>query len=159
MKKWDKKKALAVCRAAFLFSLVFLLVSCLDWILEKPTFIIREIILSPRNFTEMDLRIGLEAQNPNRFDLTLRSFEYTVYLNREEVGGGRMEKEVRIPSLSVTRLEIPLVAKFRNFSGSLKAIITGEDLPYRIEGKADVKTVFGSLHFPFSKEGRINLKG
>lgn len=158
MNEWNNKKAVAVCRGAFLFSLVFLLASCLDWMLEKPTFVIREIILSPRNFTEMDLRIGLEAQNPNRFDLALRSFEYTVYLNREEIGSGRLEKEIRIPSLSVTRVEIPLVAKFRNFSGSLKAIITGEDLPYRIEGKADVKTIFGSLNFPFSKEGRIDLK-
>ncbi len=152
------KKAIQCLKIAFPLALSIFLVSCLGWILEQPTFVIREITLSPRSFTEMNLSIGLDAQNPNRFDLTLQSFEYTVHLNHEEIGNGRLEKEVLIPSRSVTRLQIPLHAKFKNFSGSLKAIITGEDLPYRIEGKADVKTFFGSRHFPFSKEGRIDLK-
>jgi hypothetical protein len=39
--------------------------------------------------------------------------------------------------------------------GSVKSIITGAGLPYKIEGKADVKTAIGSLKFPFSKEGRL----
>jgi LEA14-like dessication related protein len=141
----------------FLFALSFFLVSCLSWVLEKPSFVLREIILSPRSFTEMSLLLGLEVQNPNRLDLTLQSFEYTVYLNNEEIGNGRLEKDILIPSSSITRLQVPVVAKFKDLGGSLKTIITGGDLPYKIEGKADVKTAFGSLYFPFSKEGRINL--
>jgi len=158
MKALNTKKARVHLGISYLCTLSIFLVSCLGWIMERPTFVIREIILSPRTFSEMNLLIGLEAQNPNRFDLTLKSFEYTVYLNNEEIGNGRLEKELLIQSLSVTRLQIPLIAKFKNFSGSLKTIITGEDLPYKIDGKADVETVFGSLNFPFSKEGRINLR-
>ncbi|MFA4917103.1 MAG: LEA type 2 family protein, partial [Syntrophales bacterium] len=142
----------------FLFALSISLVSCISWILEKPSFVLREITLSPRSFTEMTLLLGIEVQNPNRLDLTLKSFEYTVYLNNEEIGNGRLEKELLIPSSSITRLEAPVVAKFKDLGGSLKNIITGDNLPYKIEGKADVKTVFGSLYFPLSKEGRINLK-
>ena len=158
MNAMNVRKGIRFLKVSCLFILPFFLASCLSWVLEQPVFVIREITLSPRSFTEMNLLIGLEAQNPNRFDLTLKSFEYTVHLSNEEIGNGRLEKEVLIPSLSVTRLQVPLHAKFKNFSGSLKAIITGEDLPYRIEGKAEVKTFIGSLHFPFSKEGRINLK-
>ena len=58
-----------------------LLVSCLSWILEAPSFTLREIDLNPRSFTEMQLLLSLDVRNPNRFDLTLRSFEYTIYLN------------------------------------------------------------------------------
>ena len=141
-----------------LFALSVLLVSCLSWILEKPSFVLREIILRPRSFTEMNLLLGLEVQNPNRFDLTLKSFEYTVYLNNEEIGNGRLEKELLIPSSSITRVQVPVVAKFKDLGGSLKTIITGDELPYKIEGKTDIKTAFGGLNFPFSKEGRINLK-
>jgi LEA14-like dessication related protein len=106
----------------------------------------------------MNLLLGLDVQNPNRFDLTLKSFEYTIYLNSEEIGNGRLEKELLIPSSSITRVQVPVVAKFKDLGGSLKTIITGDDLPYKIEGKTDIKTAFGCLNFPFSKEGHINLK-
>ncbi|MBI4634184.1 MAG: LEA type 2 family protein [Deltaproteobacteria bacterium] len=135
-----------------------LLASCLSWILEKPSFVLREITLSPRSFTEMNLFLGLDVQNPNRFDLALKSFEYTVYLNNEEIGNGRLEKELLIPSSSTTRVRAPVVAKFKDLGGSLKTIMSGDDVHYKIEGKADIKTTVGSLRFPFSKEGRINLK-
>jgi len=141
-----------------LFVLSILLVSCLSSVMEKPSFVLREITLSPRSFTEMNLLLGLDVQNPNRFDLMFKSFEYTVYLNNKEIGNGRLEKELLIPSSSITRVQVPVVAKFKDWDGSLKTIITGDDLPYKIVGTTDIKTTFGCLNFPFSKEGHINLK-
>jgi len=141
-----------------LFVLSILLVSCLSSVMEKPSFVLREITLSPRSFTEMNLLLGLDVQNPNRFDLMFKSFVYTVYLNNKEIGNGRLEKELLIPSSSITRVQVPVVAKFKDWDGSLKTIITGDDLPYKIVGKTDIKTTFGCLNFPFSKEGHINLK-
>ena len=125
--------------------------------MEKPSFVLRGVILSPRSFTEMNLLIGLDVQNPNRFDLTLKSFECTLYLKNEETGKGRLENELLIPSSSTTRIQVPIDVKFKDLGGNLKAILTGGDLPYKIEGTADVRTAFGSLHFPFSREGPIHL--
>ncbi len=141
-----------------LLVLSILVTSCLNWFLDKPFIIVREIILSPRSLLEMNLLLGIEVQNPNRFDLTLTSFEYTVHLNNEEIGTGHLEKEILVPASSTTRVQAPVAAKFKNLGGSLKTILTGEDLPYKIEGKAVVKTAFGSLSFSFSKDGRINSK-
>lgn len=126
--------------------------------LEKPSFVLLRVILSPRSFTEMNLLLGLEVQNPNRFDLTLKSFECTIYLKNEEIGKGHLKNELLIPSSSTTQIQVPIVAKFKDLGGSLKAIFTGGALPYKIEGKADVGTAFGSLNFHFSKEGYTNLK-
>jgi LEA14-like dessication related protein len=158
MKKLDHKKVRAYRYVLLLFSLSIFLMSCLSWIMEKPSFVLRGIILSPHSSTEMNILLDLEVQNPNRFDLTLKSFEYTFYLKNEEIGNGRLEKELVIPSSSTTQVQIPVVAKFKDLGGILKAIFTGDELPYKIEGKADVRTAFGSLNFLFSKEGRINLK-
>ncbi len=148
--KWMKHRALL-----FLLALSICLVSCLNWIMEKPSFVLREIILSPSSLTEVNLLLALDVQNPNRFDLTLKSFEYVVFLNNEEIGTGRLEKEIFVPSSSTTQVQVPVVAKFKDLGGSLRAIITGNDLPYKIEGKASVKTAFGSRYFPFSKDGLI----
>ncbi|HLA28461.1 MAG TPA: LEA type 2 family protein [Syntrophales bacterium] len=142
----------------FLFVISIFITSCLSWFLEKPSIIVREIIISPRSLVEMNLILGIEVQNLNRFDLTLTSFEYTFYLNNEEAGSGRIEKEILIPASSTTGVQVPVAATFKNLGGSLKTIITGDDLPYKIEGTAGIKTAFGSLSFPLSKEGLINLK-
>ena len=158
MKKLNQKKASTHCKILFLCAFSIFLVSCVSWILEKPSFVLRGVSISPRSFTEMNLLIGLDVQNPNRFDLTLKSFECTIYLKNEEIGKGRLENEILIPSSSTTRIQVPIDAKFKDLGGSLKVILTGGDLPYKIEGKADVRTAFGSLNFPFSKEGPINLK-
>lgn len=158
MKKLNQKKVRTHCRILLLFAFSIFLMSCLSWILEMPSFVLRGVILSPSSFTEMNLLLGLEVQNPNRFDLTLKSFECTIYLKNEEIGKGRLENEILIPSSSTTQIQVPIVAKFKDLGGSLKAIFTGGDLPYKIKGKADVRTAFGSLNFPFSKEGVTNLE-
>jgi LEA14-like dessication related protein len=153
MKKSNRARALRGLLSVLILSLF--LVSCLSWILEKPSFTLREITLNPRSLTEIQLLLSLDVQNPNRFDLTLRSFEYTIYLNNEEVGNGRLEKELLVPSSSITRVQAPVAAKFKNLGGSVMSMITGNGLPYKIEGKADVKTVIGSRTFSFSNEGRL----
>lgn len=141
-----------------LFVLSLLLVSCLGWIMEEPSLVLREISVKPRSLTEIDLLLGLEIHNPNRFDLTLKSFEYKAYLNHQEIGNGHLEKELVIPSSSTTRLQVPVAARFADWGTSLRAVMVSENLPYKIEGKTDIKAVWGSLSFPFSKEGHIHLK-
>jgi len=158
MKKENGKKAPARTAMLLLLALAMVLSSCLGWILEKPTFVLRGITLSPRSLLEMNLLVRLDVENPNRFDLTLTSFEYTVYLSNEEIGNGLIEQQLLIPASSTTSVQVPIAATFKNLGGSLKAIIAGNDVPYKIEGKADIKAIFGSLSFPFSKEGQINLK-
>ena len=158
IKKLNQKYLRTRYGLLLLCTLPLFLVSCLGWILEKPSFVLREITLSPRSLIEMNLLLRLDVQNPNRFDLTLQSFEYTVYIDNNEIGNGRLEKEILIPSSSITGVEAPVAAGFKNLGGSLKSIIagfTGKDVSYKIEGKAEVKTFFGSFNFPFSKEGRI----
>ena len=157
MKKLSQKKVKTFCRVLFLCAFSIFLMSCLSWILEKPSFVLREVILSPRSFTEMNLLVGFDVQNPNRFDLTLKSFEFTIYLKNEEIGKGRMKNELLIPSSSTMSVQVPIDVKFKDLGGSLKAIFTGGDLPYKIEGNADVRTIFGSLNFPFSREGNTNF--
>jgi len=154
MKRLNVKKWTATLSILFLLTLSICLVSCLNWIMENPSFVLREIILRPTSLTEGNLVIGLNVQNPNRFDLTLKSFEYFLFLDDKEIGSGHLEKEILIPSLSTTQVQVSVVAKFKDLGDSLKAIIAGHDLPYKIEGKASVETTFGSRDFSLSKDGR-----
>lgn len=153
----NAKKAGICCKISFILTLFIFLVSCLSWIMEMPSFVLRGVALRPLSLTQVNLLLDLDVQNPNGFDLNFKSFEYTIYLKNEEIGNGHLDKELLIPSSSTTRIRVPVAAKFKDLSGSLKNILTEGDLPYKIEGKATVKTAFGSHRFPFSNEGKINL--
>ena len=144
--------------AALGILLLLTLVSCLNRIIEEPSFVLREIILRPSSLTEGNLLISLDIQNPNRFDLTLKSFEYVLFLDNKKIGTGHLEKEILVPSLSTTQVQVSVAAKFKDLGGSLKTIIAGHDLPYKIEGTASVETAFGSREFPLSKDWRSNQK-
>ena len=143
------------CRILFLFAFSICLMSCATWILENPSFTVRRVSLNPISFTESNLLLDLDVQNPNHFDLTLKSFGCSIYLKNEEIGNGHLGKEILIPSSSTTQIQVPLVVKYKDLSGILKVIFTEHGLPYKIEGNANVSSVFGSLNFPFSKEGII----
>jgi len=132
--------------------------SCLRWVLEEPTFTLRQITLHPRSLTEMDVLLGIEVRNPNRFDLTLKSFEYTIHLNQQNIGDGRLEKEIVVPASSTSAVQAPVAATFKNLGASLKAVLFSDEVAYKIEGKASISTAFGSATVPFSKEGRINTR-
>jgi LEA14-like dessication related protein len=142
----------------FILVISVFLASCISLILEVPSFSIRGVTLRPVSFTGMNILLDIDVRNPNSFDLEFKSFEYAVYLKNEAVGTGSLENELLIPSSSTKRIKVPISARFKDLSYSLKTILTEGDLPYKIEGKANVKTILGSLQFAFSNEVRIDLK-
>ncbi|MCJ7492946.1 MAG: LEA type 2 family protein [Deltaproteobacteria bacterium] len=138
--------------------LLFLLPSCLSLFLEKPTFTLKEIEIKRISFQEIDFLFGIEVQNPNQFDLKLRALEYTVYLSDQEVGKGRLEKEITIVKAASTLVPVPLQTNLKSLGNPLALILAGKDLRYKIEGAAIIKASMGSTTIPFSKSGEIKLK-
>jgi LEA14-like dessication related protein len=138
--------------------LLFLLPSCLSLFLEKPTFTLKEIEIKRISFQEIDFLFGIEVQNPNQFDLKLRALEYTVYLSDQEVGKGRLEKEITIVKSASTLVPVPLQTNLKSLGNPLALILAGKDLRYKIEGAAIIKASMGSTTVPFSKSGEIKLK-
>jgi LEA14-like dessication related protein len=138
--------------------LFLLLPACLSWFFEKPTFTLKEIEIRRISLQEIDLLFGIEVQNPNPFDLKLRALEYTIYFNDQEVGKGRLEKEVRIIKSASTLVPVPLQTSLQNLGNPLAFILGGQDLRYKIEGAAIIKSSIGSSTIPFSKSGEIKSK-
>ncbi len=147
-------------RSRIFLPLVFLAIfpSCMSWFLEQPTFALKEVAITRLSLTDVHFRLGIEARNPNSFDLDLRALEYTVYFNDREVGRGRLDKEVRIAKTSTTLVQVPLQTDFRSLGDPLGVILAGQDLRYRIEGAAIVKASLGTATIPFSKSGEIKIK-
>jgi LEA14-like dessication related protein len=142
----------------FLFGFLFLLPSCVSWFYEKPTFTLKEVVVKRISFGEINFLFGIDVQNPNNFDLKLRAFEYKAYIEDQEAGSGRLDKEVLIAKSSSTLVQVPLQSDLRRMGNSLGLILVGKNLRYKIEGVAVIKTRLGTSTIPFSKDGEINLK-
>ena len=141
----------------FLLGLLFLLPSCVGWFFEKPTFTLKEVVVKRVSFGDINFLFGIEVHNPNGFDLKLREFEYKAYIEDQEVGNGRLGKEVLIAQSSSTLVQVPLQSDLRKMGNSLGLILAGKNLRYKIEGAAVIKTRLGTSTIPFSKDGKINL--
>lgn len=141
-----------------IFGLLSLLPSCANWFFEKPTFTLKEVAVTHISLKEIDFLFGIEVQNSNSFDLKLRALEYKAYLDDQEVGKGRLEKEVLIAKSSSTLVQIPLQADFKSLGNPLGLVLSGKDLRYKIEGAAIVKAKLGTTTIPFSQSGEINLR-
>jgi LEA14-like dessication related protein len=135
-----------------------LLASCQSMVINEPSFTLRKIGISPRSLNDLGVMLHIDVYNPNPFDIQLKSFEYTVYINKEEFGNGRLEKSLLAASSATTPLQVPVSVQFTGLLGGIKAILGADELPYKIVGKAGVETSFGALNYDFSREGKILQK-
>ncbi|MDA8126139.1 MAG: LEA type 2 family protein [Deltaproteobacteria bacterium] len=145
------------CGLGFLCVIFIFLTSCVSWIVDQPSIVVQKVVITPLSFTEVNLLIDLDVRNPNRFDLTLKSFHCTIAIDKEELGKGSLQEKILVPSSSTTRIQVPVGVKLQDLGSSLKNILRGGDLPYKVEGKADIGTVFGSFAVTFAKEGPLGL--
>ncbi len=135
-----------------------MIAGCAGLIFEEPTITLREIHVRQISLSDASLLFVAEIQNPNRYDLRLKSLTYTVYLNERETGSGSLQKEITVPASSSTPVEIPVSARFGSLGEIAKLYISGGELPYRIEGKALVKAGLFDRSFPFSRTGTLTSK-
>ncbi len=131
---------------------------CAGLVFEEPTITLREIHVRQISLSDASLMFVAEIQNPNHYELRLKSLNYTVYLNDRETGSGSLQKEITVPASSTAPVEIPVSARFGSLGEIARMYMTGGELPYRIEGKALVKAGLFDRNFPFSRTGTLTSK-
>ena len=141
-----------------IFVLLFFLPACPSWFFEKPNISLKGVAVTTISLREINFLFGIEVQNPNPFDLKLRGLEYKAYLADQEVGNGRLEKEVLITKSSSTLVQIPLQTDLKSLGNPLGLLLSGNDLRYKIEGAAVITARLGTTTIPFSKSGEINIR-
>jgi LEA14-like dessication related protein len=145
-------------KVVLIIVLLCLQYACLGWIVEKPTFALKEVSLTLHSMKELEALLTVSVDNPNRYDLTVTSFEYRILLGEKEMSKGSYNEPIRIPKTSQQEIKIPLSAEFDNLGAIFKAYISGQDIHYRVEGIVHVKALWGSTTIPLVREGHWNIK-
>lgn len=145
-------------KIALVTVLICLQYACLDWIVEKPTFAVKEVSLTLHAMKKMEALLTVSVNNPNSYELTVTSVDYRILLGDKEVGKGLYSDTIRIPKASRQEIKIPLSAEFDNLGAIFKSYISGQDVRYRVEGTVHVKVLWGSAKIPLIREGYWNIK-
>jgi len=146
-----------LCRVAAA-GLCLLLISCLSWWIDKPVFSVKEILVDQISSGNLHITLKVEAENPNRFDLTMTALDYTFFLDNREVGRGSLAQEVNLPASAKSTVELPVTARLSPTGGLLKSIFSARESAYKIEGTARVSTALGGTAFSFTRTGSFKLK-
>ncbi len=137
---------------------VLLITGCAGLFFEEPTITLKEIHVRQISLTDASLVFVAEIQNPNDYELRLKSLDYTVHLSGREAGDGSLQREISVPAASSTPIEIPVSARFGGLGGIARMYVSGQELSYRLEGKALVKAGLFDRTFPFSRTGTLSRK-
>jgi LEA14-like dessication related protein len=160
-RNWHRTKGRSIRRFAAgiaLLGLLFMLSSCLGWLIERPTFTLKAITVQPVSLQEMHLLLGVEVRNPNNYDLELKSLDFKLHLNDRMLGTGVLQQELLIPKARTSEISVPIRVGYADIGDCLKSVITGREVRYKLEGQARIKAGLGSATIPFTKEGSINQK-
>jgi LEA14-like dessication related protein len=128
-----------------------------DWIVEKPTFALKEVSLTLHSMKKLEVLLTVAVNNPNPYDITVTSVDYRIFLGNKEVGKGLYANPIRIPKTSRTEIKIPLTAEFGNLNSIFKSYLSGQGVPYRVEGTVHVKALWGRTTIPLTRDGRLNI--
>lgn len=96
--------------------------------------------------------VTVQVYNANWFGVTVAGARYRVIMNGRDIGGGRFDREVDIPSEKTITADVPLEVGPDGVTGVLAYAIKGSRLKYYVKGEADLKTWLGTYTMPFDTQ-------
>lgn len=109
--------------------------------------------------------VSLRVDNPNRFDLEMRSFSYRIDV--AEGGEGvedrwtplaeqeEVEREVLVPGRQEVLVEVPVNFGYLAIGSAVRSLLLEGQVRYRVQGSVRVRGPVGEHHIPFTGRGTL----
>ena len=101
--------------------------------------------------TSASLEIRLRLHNPSTTTATLDRADYSVYGNNIHLGDGRITERVDLPPGATRTVTTPFDLSYSLLS-TLWEVLKGENITWRITGKAYLSNPLGTLTVPFDEK-------
>jgi LEA14-like dessication related protein len=124
-------------------------------IIEKPKIQLQNVSLGKLSMSGVDLLVHLEVENPNKVDFQIKNLTYVVEINEKKVTTVKHNEIILVKGLEKTNVTLPLSLRFSDLLSSALKLINREELPYKVQGSADV----GPFTIPFVKNGNLKAVG
>ncbi|XVF54988.1 hypothetical protein PTKIN_Ptkin06aG0000400 [Pterospermum kingtungense] len=119
----------------------------------KPDIDLEKIHFERFSWDETVAVLHLKLENKNDFDLGLNALDYEIWLSEVSIGSSELQKSTKLDKNGISRIEIPISFRPKDFGSALWDMIRGKATGYSIKGHLNVDTPFGAMKLPISKEG------
>jgi len=147
-------RSVGVCLSAF--GLVFALVACSTFTMERPRVFIEDIQPVGGSILSQRFNILLRLQNPNDRDLHVRGLNFDLELNGAPFASGVSNQQLVIPRLGSGTMMVEASSSTLDLIQQIFRLTDRPTFDYSLEGRVLVDdTLMGSV--PFEDGGRITL--
>jgi LEA14-like dessication related protein len=123
---------------------------------EPPTLTPELAAVTAITAQGIDLRVQIQAYNPNRIDLSTRSLKANVTLDgKYDLGTVTVPAPLKLPSKKWTRLDVPLSVKWQDLTSILALGAQRRGVPYQVNGTVSVGGETLNVDLPFRLAGTI----
>jgi LEA14-like dessication related protein len=128
---------------------------------EMPAVSLSSLDVQQLTLSGAKLLLELEVDNPNSFSLLLNRLNYNLKLNGYDVGGGLVDKQVKVQQDGRGRLSLPLNLDFAQAGRGLYSALLGSGVRYDLSGSMEAASsnpILAPFQIPLDKQGNIDLR-
>jgi LEA14-like dessication related protein len=121
-----------------------------------PTLTPKEAKITSVDLLGIDLRVTMDAYNPNKIDLAVRAVSARVLLDgKHDLGTVTVTQPVTLPAGARTIVDVPLSMKWKDATLLGVFATSKRSIPYTVEGTATVGGERLNVDLPFKMQGTV----
>ena len=124
-----------------------------------PQLTPKEAKVTSIDATGFDMRVKMDAFNPNAFDLSVRSVVAHVIVDgNQDLGTVTAAQPIDLPANAHTLVDVPMNVKWKGIGGLASIAASKRPVPYTLDGTANVGGERLNLDIPFKLQGVITAE-
>jgi LEA14-like dessication related protein len=123
---------------------------------QPPQLTPKEVKVTAVDLTGFDMRVKMEAFNPNGFDLSVRSVVAHVLVDgTQDLGTVTASEPINLPANARTVIDVPVTVKWKGATNFASLATSKRPIPYTVDGAATVGGSSLNVDVPFKLQGVI----
>jgi LEA14-like dessication related protein len=126
---------------------------------QAPQLTPKEAKVTSVDITGFDMRVKMDAFNPNGFDLSVRSVVARVIVDgNQDLGTVTASQPINLPANAHTLIDVPMNVKWKGVGGLASIAAAKRPVPYTVDGTATVGGDRLNVDVPFKLQGTITAE-
>ena len=126
---------------------------------QPPQLTPQEAKVTAVDMTGFDMRVKMDAFNPNGFALSIRTVVARVVVDgNQDLGTVTASQPINLPANAHTIIDVPMNVKWKGVGGFATIAAAKRPVPYTVDGTATVGGERLNMDVPFKLQGTITAE-
>jgi LEA14-like dessication related protein len=130
-------------------------------VIKKPTVSASRLTVKNISFTNADLELVLNIENPNAFGISLKDTDYSISINGLKSISGKSLNPIVIKEKNSGTITVPVSLNFIQLGRSAYNLITSDQpMEYTLSGSTEIESplpFFKTSSYNFDRSGNVNI--